>query len=188
MYGRPGFESVLGRVADVWRDNQADILRSADELTRVIRENFETVASSSDTLVATVLSRAVEGLKREFDSNWGGFGRAPKFPPSGAVAVLFRQYAHTGEAQLLEMATLTLDRMAYGGMYDQLGGGFHRYSTDDRWLVPHFEKMLYDNALLARTYLEAYQLTRIERYAQVAGEIFAYLLRDMQNQIKGGAV
>jgi uncharacterized protein YyaL (SSP411 family) len=184
-YGRPGFPRLLERVARTWRENPEGLSRTADELTRAIKEAFEHDTTPAETLDATVLSRAAQELERVFDPTWGGFGRAPKFPPSGAVAVLLRQYAHTGEEKLLEMATTTLNRMAYGGMYDHLGGGFHRYSTDDRWLVPHFEKMLYDNALLSRVYLEAWQVTGKALYRRVATEILDYVLRDMVD-VRGG--
>src|SRR5207244_11332906 len=106
-------------------------------------------------------------------------GRAPKFPPSMTIDFLLRYQHRTGDERALNMATVTLDRMAYGGLYDQVGGGFHRYSTDDRWLVPHFEKMLYDNALLARAYLEAYQVTGEASYRRVATETLDYILREM---------
>ncbi len=184
-YGRPGFGKLLGHIAGSWRENSEGVQRSAEELTRAIRDSVERQAAPSETLDVTVLSRAAQELEWAFDSQWGGFGQAPKFPPSGAIAVLLRQYAHTGEKKLLEMATATLNRMAYGGMYDQLGGGFHRYSTDRHWLVPHFEKMLYDNAILARVYLEAWQVTGKDLYRRVATEILDYVLRDMTDRHGG---
>ncbi len=184
-YGRPGFRKLLERIAQTWRENHEGISRTADELTRAIKDTVERHTAPADTLDATVLSHAAQELERVFDPEWGGFGRAPKFPPSGAIAVLLRQYARTGEKKLLQMATTTLDRMAHGGMYDHLGGGFHRYSIDDRWLVPHFEKMLYDNALLSRVYLEAWQVTGKELYRRVATEILDYVLRDMADR-RGG--
>ncbi len=184
-YGRPGFKRLLERIVEVWRENPEGVLRNAEELTSMLQSSAGLRASSLEALDPAVLSNAVKSLGHDFDSDWGGFGHAPKFPPSGAIAILFRQYLHTGDSALLEMATTTLDRMAYGGMYDQLGGGFHRYSTDDRWLVPHFEKMLYDNALLSKTYLEAWQLTHKELYRRVAEEILDYVLNDMTDR-RGG--
>ena len=184
-YGRPAFKKVLERIAEVWGGNPDEVLRNAEELTRAIRDNAESGALPAGALDASVLAKAVAELEQAFDSRWGGFGGAPKFPPSGAIAVLLRQYRHTREAKLLEMAKLTLDRMAYGGMYDQLGGGFHRYSTDRHWLAPHFEKMLYDNALLAQVYLEAWQVTGKELYRRVATEILDYVRRDMTDR-RGG--
>ena len=184
-YGRPGFGKLLGHIAQTWRENSEGVLRSAEELTRAIRDSVERQTAPSESLDAAVLARAAQELERAFDSQWGGFGQAPKFPPSGAIGVLLRQHAHTGDDKLLEIATTTLDRMAYGGMYDQLGGGFHRYSTDRHWLVPHFEKMLYDNALLARVYLEAWQVTGKDLYRRVATEILDYVLRDMTDRHGG---
>ena len=184
-FGRPGFKKLLERVAQVWRENPDEVLRNAEDLTRAIRNSTESRTAPSGTLDGAVLVRAVEELGRDFDSDWGGFGNAPKFPPTGAIAVLLRQYLHTGEAKLLEIVTVTLDRMAFGGIYDQLGGGFHRYSTDEQWLVPHFEKMLYDNALLAWVYLEAWQATGEDLYRRVATETLDYVLRDMTDQ-RGG--
>ncbi len=122
---------------------------------------------------------AVKGYQKNFDSTHGGLRRAPKFPSSLPVRLLLRHYRQTGEQAVLDMATLTLEKMAAGGMYDQVGGGFHRYSTDLRWLVPHFEKMLYDNALLALAYLEGYQLTGRKDFSRVAEEILAYVAREM---------
>ncbi|MCP4591734.1 MAG: thioredoxin domain-containing protein [bacterium] len=184
-YGRPGFGRLLGHIAETWSKDSEDLQRSADELTRTLRDVVGRGAVSSGAVDSEILARAVQELKRAFDSQWGGFGQAPKFPPSGAIGVLLRQHAHTGDEKLLQIAAATLDRMAYGGMYDQLGGGFHRYSTDRRWLVPHFEKMLYDNALLARAYLEAWQVTGSDLYRRIARETLDYVLRDMTDR-RGG--
>jgi uncharacterized protein YyaL (SSP411 family) len=126
-----------------------------------------------------LLRHAVSALARVFDSRFGGFGSAPKFPHAMELRVLLRAHARFGSEETLHMARLTLDRMARGGMYDHLGGGFHRYSTDERWLVPHFEKMLYDNALLALAYLEAFQATRDGFYREVVEETLDYVLREM---------
>ncbi len=184
-YGRPSFKKVVGHIVRTWNEEREKVSGSAEKLTQAIRGVLERDTSRTGPIDATVLSRATDDLERVFDSEWGGFGRAPKFPPSAAIGLLLRQHAHTGEEKLLEMATLTLDRMARGGMYDQLGGGFHRYSTDDRWLVPHFEKMLYDNALLARAYLEAWQVTGKQLYRRIATETLDYVLRDMTDR-EGG--
>jgi uncharacterized protein YyaL (SSP411 family) len=134
---------------------------------------------ADDIPADSVLRVAYDQNLQAFDRAWGGFGGAPKFPRSMTLSFLMRYYRNHGDQEALDMVTVTLDKMADGGMYDHLGGGFHRYSTDVQWLVPHFEKMLYDNALLVRSYLEAYQLTKIERYARIAREILAYLQRDM---------
>jgi uncharacterized protein YyaL (SSP411 family) len=137
------------------------------------------------TLDTKILDGAARALLRSFDPTHGGFGSAPKFPHPMDLRVLLRHHARTGDPQALHAARLTLDKMARGGIYDHLGGGFARYSTDDRWLVPHFEKMLYDNALLSTTYLEAYQLTRDAAYAQVARETLDYVL-DRMTSPEGG--
>ncbi|MBN2563594.1 MAG: thioredoxin domain-containing protein [Phycisphaerae bacterium] len=184
-YGLPGFGKVLEHIARTWREDPDAVQRSAEELTRAIRDAVGRDTVPAGTIDAAILARAAQELERAFDSQWGGFGQAPKFPPSGAIGVLLRQHAHMGDEKWLEIATTTLDRMAQGGMYDQLGGGFHRYSTDRRWLVPHFEKMLYDNALLARVYLEAWQATGKDLYRRVATEVFDYVLRDMTDR-RGG--
>ena len=125
------------------------------------------------------LRLAGEDAGRRFDPVHGGFGPAPKFPRSTELSMLLRVYALTGEGSILEMCARTLEALSHGGMYDQVGGGFHRYSTDARWLVPHFEKMLYDNALLARTYLEALQVTGRGLYRRIASEVLDYVLAEM---------
>jgi len=184
-HGMPGFKKVLNAVAKLWRDRHDDVTHNAEQLVRALRDFASHEPSDSGMPDGSVLVRASALLWREFDPRWGGFGNAPKFPPSGAIAVLLRQHSHTGEEPLLEMATVTLDRMAHGGMYDQLGGGFHRYSVDAHWLVPHFEKMLYDNALLTRVYLEAWQATNKDLYRRVATETLDYVLRDMADPAGG---
>ena len=176
---RIGFRKLLEQIADLWESDEKSLAGRAEELTRLIRADTKTEPVSEGIVDSTLLLAATRSLERRFDTRWGGFGKAPKFPPSGAIALLLRQYLHTGEENLLEMATTTLDRMAWGGMHDQIGGGFHRYSTDVRWLVPHFEKMLYDNALLARVYLEAFQLTGKPLYRDTAVDIFGFVLREM---------
>ncbi len=136
-------------------------------------------------LTAEILRAAMEPFRQRFDPRYGGFGSAPKFPPSMSVQLLLRLHQRFGDAEALRMATTTLDRMARGGIYDHLGGGFARYATDAQWLVPHFEKMLYDNALLSFTYLEAYQVTRDPMYASVARETLEYMLRRMTDPAGG---
>ena len=184
-YGRPGFKGLLQYIANIWRENPEQVGSSAANLTRAIRNTVDRIGSTNTPVDRTLLAKAVGPLERGFDAKWGGFGSAPKFPPTGSIAVLLRQYRHTRSPQLLHMATLTLDRMAQGGMYDHVGGGFHRYSTDERWFVPHFEKMLYDNALLARVYLKAALVTGSERYREVARETLDFVLRDMADPAGG---
>ncbi len=177
-HGRPGFLDLLSKIAELWRADRSALLDQAQQLTAVV------TAQSSPTPPAAVpartLDRAVEALATAFDPEFGGFSPAPKFPPTSAIALLLRQHRRTGDAQTLTMVTTTLDAMKNGGIYDHLGGGFARYATDARWLVPHFEKMLYDNALLARAYIEAWQVTKDPEYARVARETLDYVLREMQ--------
>jgi len=160
-------------------DSQPDrIAQTAEEITRRIQQNMSEVAAAGRP-DASALSRAADDYRSRFDKVWGGLQSRMKFPSSLPIRLLLRVYRRTGQPEVLRMATLTLDRMAAGGMHDQVGGGFHRYSTDPHWLVPHFEKMLYDNALLAMDYLEAYQVTGEKRYAEITREILRYVERDM---------
>ena len=176
-YGRPGFPTVLEDVARTWQIKPEEVRKGgqqlADYLTRTRADH------SGGTLDQTALDQVKKNALQSFDSRDGGFRGAPKFPPSMLLGLLMRVHHQNSDPLLLNAITVTLDKMAQGGIYDQIGGGFSRYSTDDEWLVPHFEKMLYDNALLSRTYLEAYQLTGQQEYARIANEIFTYLLRDM---------
>ena len=183
-YGRPGFPTVLARLSEMWTARRADLLQSADRLRSHLEEQSrlprpEAGGELGEALGPGLLARGVEQFAASFDSALGGFGRAPKFPRSHTLSFLLAAHARGGEPEALRMVEVTLDQMARGGIHDHLGGGFHRYSTDARWLVPHFEKMLYDQALLARTYLEAYQVTGEAEYAAVARDIFAYVERDM---------
>ncbi|MFQ5876370.1 MAG: thioredoxin domain-containing protein [Acidobacteriota bacterium] len=153
-WGRPGFREVLVAVSEAYRDKRREIGRVAEEVTERIRR-LSDLKPSAQRLSASLLSRAFGDLAGRFDNREGGFGGAPKFPHSADISFLLRYHRRTGNPEALRMAVLSLEKMARGGIYDHLGGGFHRYSVDARWLVPHFEKMLYDNALLACTYLEA---------------------------------
>ena len=135
-------------------------------------------------LTATPLDRsltaaALDYLRKTYSHAYGGFGGAPKFPSPANLEFLLSEYERVADESLLKMVTYTLDMMAYGGMYDQIGGGFHRYSVDEKWLVPHFEKMLYDNAQLAKVYLQAYQITQEPRYRRIAEDIFSFIFREM---------
>ncbi len=184
-YGRPGFKTVLLRLAEMWTLERDKINTGADGLTKDLTATLAGLAEGSKALTADILSQAAAELGATFDAKNGGFGGAPKFPPSSSIALFLREHQRTGEEGTLRMATLTLDKMAQGGMYDHLGGGFARYSTDAQWLVPHFEKMLYDNAQLAQVYLEAYQVTKNPLYRRVVEETFEYILRDMRDE-RGG--
>ena len=176
-YGRPGFRTLLIRLAAAWQQDRRQLEEVTDLVVEHLRKGVE--SRGGDALTAETLDAGAGSLARIFDESWGGFGEAPKFPMSHNLSFLLRHWARTGEARSLKMVETTLDRMALGGLHDHLGGGFHRYSTDRRWLVPHFEKMLYDQAILARTYLEAFQATGKSRYADVARGILDYVLRDM---------
>ena len=175
--GRPGFRTVLERIADLWTRDRAGLRAQGAEVTQFLREN--TRASPGLDAGAEEIRKAVAQLSRDFDERWGGFGRAPKFPPSAAISLLLRAHRRFGDEKALLMATRTLEMMARGGMRDQIGGGFHRYSVDERWLVPHFEKMLYDNAQLARVYVEAFQATGEPAWRIVAADVLDYVLREM---------
>ncbi|MDE3042040.1 MAG: DUF255 domain-containing protein [Nitrospirota bacterium] len=176
-WGRPGFPSLLKKIAEAWEKDSAGLTSQAHQLTERLKNELKAVSAVS--VSASVLDEAVAQFREDFDERHGGFGSAPKFPPAAGLSLLLRCYRRTGESRTLQMVTRTLDAMGAGGIYDHIGGGFARYSTDERWLVPHFEKMLYDNALLARTYLEAYQVTKQASYRQVATEVLEYILREM---------
>src|SRR6516162_9175574 len=154
-YGRPGFKRILLWLADAWRNRREEINRAASDITDVL-QGMGWLEPGEGELGPELLRSAVRGLARAFDPQYGGFGSAPKFPHPMDLRVLLRAWKRFGDGEALRMARLTLERMATGGIYDHLGGGFARYSTDARWLVPHFEKMLYDNALLVPGYVEAF--------------------------------
>ncbi|HTV18532.1 MAG TPA: thioredoxin domain-containing protein [Polyangiaceae bacterium] len=174
-----GFPTLLERIRELWRDQRADVVAQAGELTGHLRARV-TGDNARASALAEPARDAVAELRAAFDPVFGGFGAAPKFPPCAALELLLRAHRRSGDASLLEMVTRTLDAMAAGGMYDLVGGGFHRYSVDRRWLVPHFEKMLYDNAQLVRVYLHAFQVTGDASHARVARETLDYVLREMQ--------
>jgi uncharacterized protein YyaL (SSP411 family)/aryl-alcohol dehydrogenase-like predicted oxidoreductase len=176
-FGRPGFATLLTQIASMWEERRADLLEQASSITAHLRERTEPAPGGN--VGDAEIRAAVRELAAGFDPTYGGFGPAPKFPPAAQIGLLLRHHRRTGDAAALAMATKTLDGMAQGGMYDQIGGGFARYSTDERWLVPHFEKMLYDNALLAKAYLEGYQVAGDPFYARIAREILDYILREM---------
>jgi uncharacterized protein YyaL (SSP411 family) len=178
-HGMPAFRQVLLAVDKAWREQRGEVERVGANVGEALRRASELVPSA-DPLSDDILAAAMPRLQAVHDATWGGFGGAPKFPAGPAVGFLLRRYARAGDAEALEMARTTLDGMALGGMHDLVGGGFHRYAVDAVWLVPHFEKMLYDNALLATAYLEAAAVTGEERYAAVAEGTLDFLLRDMR--------
>ncbi len=183
-YGRPGFKDVLEHVAQAWSRDRAQIELSGTK----VADQLQAIAAGSQTgaeLDPSLFEAPFHQFRRIFDTKWGGFGTAPKFPRPVVLNYLLRYYAAQQNHEALDMVVQTLRAMAAGGMHDQLGGGFHRYSVDERWFVPHFEKMLYDQAQLAVSYLEGYQITGDERLAEVARGIFAYVLRDLRDENGG---
>jgi uncharacterized protein len=177
-YGMPSFRQLLQAIADAWQERRRDLESAGDRLGDALNRSAA-ILPAGTPLNLELLDRAVHGLLRSYDADEGGFGEAPKFPQPMNVDFLLQTYSRSGNADILQAVTLTLTKMANGGLYDQLGGGFHRYSTDAGWLVPHFEKMLYDNAQLARTYLHAYQVTGLEMFRRIVTETLDYVLREM---------
>jgi uncharacterized protein len=177
-FGMPSFQQVLVAVSDAYRERRGDIAGQAGAIVQAIRRSSE-LAPSREPLTEDLLREAARGLRAQFDTEWGGWGQAPKFPQASVLEFLLRMHLR-GDESALPMVTATLDAMAAGGMYDLVGGGFHRYSVDREWLVPHFEKMLYDNALLASVYLHAWVMTRDERYRRVTEQTLDYALRELR--------
>ncbi len=185
--GMPSFDQILAAVIDAWKNRREAAVTAADQLTAELQNigvdghgEFATDALNHDLIDA-----AIGQLRRAFDSTYGGFGQAPKFPHPMDLQLLVRVAHRSGRQGPLDMVRLTLDRMAAGGIYDHLGGGFARYSVDAQWLVPHFEKMLYDNALLTGAYVDAYLVTRDEKYARIVRETLGYIIRDMTDSAGG---
>jgi len=176
-FGMPAFRRVLAAIADAFAKRPADIEATAAQVRDFL--NRPSMPLAAGELTPALLDEATARLERDFDVVHGGFGGAPKFPQPMLIEHLLRSHVRTGEAGALDVAVRTLRAMAAGGMYDQLGGGFHRYSVDDRWLVPHFEKMLYDNALLVRAYLDAWQLTHEPAFRRIVEETVAFVRREM---------
>ncbi len=182
-YGRIGMIELLPILRQAWDERRNEILRSAEEISSLFGE--ERKAAGRVRIGEEVLDEVFRQLSSDFDGKNGGFGHAPKFPPTHYISFLLRFWKRRGEPHALEMAEKTLQAMELGGIHDHLGFGFHRYSTDDRWLVPHFEKMLYDQALLAMAYTEAWQATGKEEYRRTACETLGYVLRDLASS-RGG--
>ena len=178
--GMPGFSKILIVISEYYRSHRGEVQKVEAQMKDALRQITEMVPSPAE-LEDKILTHAFQTSVSQFDPTYGGFGKAPKFPSSMTLSFLLRYWKKTGAREAREMVEVTLGKMADGGIYDHLGGGFHRYSVDERWLVPHFEKMLYDNALLSRTYIEAYQATQKERYRRVGEEILQYVLREMKS-------
>jgi len=192
-HGRPGFVQLLEAVDDAWRNRRDDLLAEAAKLGEALRRATiaDVGADGANDLPSDVLARARSGIAANFDPAYGGFGTAPKFPQAMTLDFLLQRAVRDDDAEALDMVTTSLDAMAAGGMYDVVGGAFHRYSVDEAWLIPHFEKMLYDQALLLRVYLHAYLVTGspdrpgFARYRRVVEEIVGYVLRDLRH-VDGG--
>ena len=182
--GLPAFPRVLEAISSAYHQKRSEVILTTDRLLAQMRQAAAGMRGL-EPLTFDVLNRAFPRLAGQFDDKRGGFGLQPKFPQPMVYEFLLRQHLRTGDPEALQMVTTTLDRMAMGGIYDQLRGGFHRYSVDAFWLVPHFEKMLYDNALLARLYLHAYQVTRTPLYRRIVEETLDYVLAEMTDQSGG---
>ena len=178
--GMPGFPKILAIVSDYYRNRKGEVQKINAQIQETLH-HITSIVHSQEVMDTKPLAKAYEVLEGQFDPYYGGFGGAPKFPSGLSLSFLMRYWKKTGSKKALEMVETTLEKMANGGIFDHVGGGFHRYSVDDRWLIPHFEKMLYDNALLSRTYAEAYQATGKERYRSVAEGILDYILREMRS-------
>ena len=182
-YGRPGFGQLLLSISEMWKNDRKKLLGSADKLTDAMKSAL--ASDGKEKITPLVLDKAFDIFQQRFDSFNGGFGVAPKFPQPSNLSMLLVYYQRSKKLEALNMVEQTLEAMANGGIYDQLGGGFHRYATDTKWLVPHFEKMLYDQALISKAYLQAYQITKKQQYAKITQQIFDYVLTQMTDT-KGG--
>ena len=180
--GRPGFVDLMRAVHEAWTGRREELLDQAEHLSSSIAARSGALSTTTDATVGPgLLEGAIQLLRSTFDPEWGGFGRAPKFPTPTNVELVLRAWSHDRDPEVLEMAVTTLDAMASGGIYDHLGGGFARYSVDAFWMVPHFEKMLYNQAGLVRAYLHAWQVTGEPRFRQVVEETVEYVLRDLRS-------
>ncbi len=181
----PSFRELMAAVDDAWSNRRADVVGQAARLGDALKTSMPTISAAGTAPDIDRLLSAAEQFTEQFDAEWGGFGGAPKFPSAMGLDAVLQIHRHTLDPDLLRIVTTSLDAMASGGIYDQLGGGFARYSVDRQWLVPHFEKMLYDNALLLRIYLHAWQATGEQRFRQIVEEIIDYVLRDLHHDMGG---
>lgn len=179
-YGRIGLIELLQKVVEIWKENKDKVISLAEQITREIKEAIEKV-EKGNIIDETIFTLAYKELEENFDPEYGGFGEAPKFPTPHNLMFLLRYWKRTGNAKAIDMIEQTLKGMWLGGIYDQIGFGFHRYSTDRKWLVPHFEKMLYDQALISLACIETYQATGKEKYAVLCSEVFSYVIDNLTN-------
>ncbi|VAW31069.1 Uncharacterized protein YyaL, partial [hydrothermal vent metagenome] len=183
-YNMPSFIQLMQSIVNAWQTKRADIEQSAGEITQHLQRTA-VLQGQTEILSPTMFAQATVALAADFDHERGGFGSAPKFPPSMTLEYLLRNFVLHQESRSLHMVETTLKKMAYGGIYDQVGGGFARYATDSNWLVPHFEKMLYDNGLLARVYLHAYQITQEPLYRRIVEETLDFVVRELRHEAGG---
>jgi uncharacterized protein len=176
--GMPGFTEIILQLANLWKNQRDKIVQAGEEITKALQPKRAQKAAAESFSLST-LQKGYEQLRTRFDERWGGFSSAPKFPTPHHLTLLLRWHRRNPDSEALAMVEKTLEFMRHGGIFDQVGLGFHRYSVDERWLVPHFEKMLYDQAMLALAYTEAFQVTGKQAYGKVCREIFEYVLRDM---------
>jgi uncharacterized protein YyaL (SSP411 family) len=179
-YGRIGLIELLQKVVEIWKENKDKVISLAEQITSEIKEALEKV-EKGNIIDETIFTLAYKELEENFDPEYGGFGEAPKFPTPHNLMFLLRYWKRTGNAKAIDMVEQTLKGMWLGGIYDQIGFGFHRYSTDRKWLVPHFEKMLYDQALISLACIETYQATGKEKYAVLCSEVFSYVIDNLTN-------
>ena len=181
-FGQPGLQDLLLQITHLWKADRKSLLKSCGQITSALQRSQLSAGTTPDR---ALIRKGYHLLRQAFDDTWGGFGHAPKFPTAHNLLFLMCVYVAEKEPEALQMAEQTLQAMSAGGIFDHIGGGFSRYSTDEKWLVPHFEKMLYDNALLILAYLEAFQLTQNQHYADIAGRTADYILRELTGP-KGG--
>jgi uncharacterized protein YyaL (SSP411 family) len=185
QYGLPAFSSLLLQIVEAWKHHRDSLVESSQAVFDYLQQEDHSDPADPRCLKKDIFTSLAAACYKTYDSHWGGFGVAPKFPQASVLLSLIQHQYRQPNAQMLEMINYTLEQMAQGGIYDQIGGGFHRYSVDKQWLVPHFEKMLYDNALLSHLYLEAYQLTKNEDFLDTALNTLQYLLREMRDPLGG---
>ena len=184
-YGRPSFKRVLLAISDAYREKNGEVVEQARMVESAL-SNAESFAGRSGEFSPKVINQIVESAMKMFDPRNGGFGTAPKFPHPAALDLLMDQYVRTGDEKLRDAVVISLEKMAHGGVYDQLAGGFHRYSVDERWVVPHFEKMCYDNSELLKNYVRAYQVTGSEFFAEIARDIIRWMDEWLSDREHGG--
>src|SRR5215472_14034087 len=185
QWGRPSFKRVLTSIANAYREKIAEVSEQAKMVEQAISRG-ESFAGSGGRFSPAIIDAIVQSARGMFDAKNGGFGQAPKFPHPGVLDLLIEHYARTGDEQVRNVFETTLERMAHGGVYDQLAGGFHRYSVDERWVVPHFEKMCYDNSELLKNYVHGYQATKNEFFAEVARDIIRWMDEWLSHRERGG--